>query len=156
MTLKCQSPAETEFFLILLGRMHPWRCLRLPILLSLLAMVGGASPARAHGPIHDDIRRLTADIKADPLCADCFLQRGELNRLDDTQAAAALDFDQAERIQPNLPRLRLCRSALALDQGDPELALVWVSSYLAHHREDEGALELRARPPLLREGRAGR
>lgn len=108
-------------------------------------MAIGASPARAHGPIHDDIRRLTADIKADPLCADCYLQRGELNRLDDNQAAAALDFDQAERIQPNLPRLRLCRSALALDQGDPELALVWVSSYLAHHREDEGALELRAR-----------
>jgi len=125
--------------------MQPWRRL-LPILVfSFLALSGLSPVARAHGPIHDDVLRLTEDIEADPLCADCYLQRGELNRLNANLAAAALDFDQAERIQPNLPRLRLCRSALALDQGDPELALVWASSYLAHYPDDEGALELRAR-----------
>ncbi|MDZ4805443.1 MAG: metallophosphoesterase [Candidatus Eisenbacteria bacterium] len=125
--------------------MQTWRRLIASILITLLALAGSPPPVGAHGPLHDDIRRLTRAIEADPLCAECYLERGELHRLDENPAAATRDFDQAERILPTLPRLRLCRSALALDEGDPELALVLASSYLAHHPHDKGALELRAR-----------
>ena len=118
------------------------RCRFLPLLLLLLVVT---VPASAHGPLHDEIRHLTERIALEPTCADCWLRRGELHRLDENPAAAARDFDQVERLQPAHPRLRLCRSALALDEGDPELALVLASSYLARHPDDADALELRAR-----------
>jgi hypothetical protein len=121
---------------------HPWRYV--PLTLLVLLTAGFPAPSRAHGPLHDQIRRLTEAIAADPSCADCLLRRGELYRLDENPAAAACDFDAAERIDAFLPRLPLCRAALALDGGNPERALAHVARYLSGHPDDPQALTLRA------------
>lgn len=119
------------------------RLLRL-LVLTLLA-IPSAWPAAAHGPLRDRIDALTRSIAETPLDAGLYLERGELLRLDGHLDDARRDLDAAAALDPRLPRLRLCQSALAFDEGDRELALVFASSFLAHHPEDRAALELRAR-----------
>jgi len=102
-------------------------------------------PSDAHGPIHDRIRALDIAIQQSPDSGSLFLERAELERIDENPAAARRDIDQAARLDPGLPRLALCRAALALDEGDPDRALVDAGAYLNRYPLDRDALALRAR-----------
>ena len=126
---------------------------RSPVHASVLAIVAAlaaavffaAPPARSHESIDAQIERLTAAIAAAPDSALLYLERGEFFRIDGGLTAAAADFDRAARLDPDLPRLELCRAALALDLGSTGPALAAVDRFLRSMPGDRSGLMLRAR-----------
>ncbi len=90
--------------------MNFWRWLGLlPLLLAL--------PALAHGPLHEQITNVTAELSLRPNDVPLLLRRGELNRLDERWDAALADFQLAKKLAPANPEPLLGLGRLALDQG---------------------------------------
>lgn len=83
-------------------------------LLPLLLLVG---PARAHGPVHEQIIQVTAELARHPHDPALRLRRGELHRLDEQWAAARTDFQRARTLAPKSPDPLLGLGRLALDEG---------------------------------------
>src|SRR4249920_3411241 len=102
-------------------------------------------PLRAHDSLNGEIATLSRQIVANPQDAGLYLRRGELYRLAAEWAAAASDYDQAERLDPPGTEVHLCRAALALDAGNPVVAVQHVDRFLAVHPADAEALLLRSR-----------
>ncbi len=95
-----------------------------PPLLVLIAWIaatalgaGAASPALAHGTLHEQIAETSRQIAAHPLDASLYLQRGELHRLHDELQAAQDDYARAEHLEPQLAAVALCRGVLQLQAG---------------------------------------
>src|SRR6266540_3295251 len=102
-------------------------------------------PAAAHAPLAEEIQDLTAIIERGPARGIDYLRRGELRRLQGDWRAAREDYDQAERLEPRLPTLELCRAALALDSGDPAGAKQTLDRFLGREPDQAEGLLLRAR-----------
>jgi tetratricopeptide (TPR) repeat protein len=136
--------------------LRPLRPLR--IALPVVALVAGltsvltsvlnsvlTSPARAHEPSAVPIADLTRQIAASPDSLPLYLLRGELRRTIGDFGGALADYAQVERLNPRHPQLEICRSALALDIGDPAEARRRLDAVLAAGPDAIEALELRAR-----------
>jgi hypothetical protein len=109
----------------------------------------------AHGPVHEQIAAATRSIEENPADAVAWLRRGELYRISGEWRAAAADYDQAERIDPDLPEIALCRGSLLLDSREQE-AIALFDCYLEERPADWEAYRLRSRAlrRLLRDAEA--
>lgn len=97
--------------------------LRGPALGLLLLMA--AWPARSHGPLHEQIQRLTLGIESRPDRRDLLIERGTLYRVHELYAEALADWERAARLDPKdatndfrlgLGALGLRRTNAALEQ----------------------------------------
>lgn len=113
------------------------------VALTLLALLAG--PAASHAPLPSEIAEISRRIAAGPPDAERFLRRAELWRLAGRPRDAEADCRNAERLEPGLPGIALCRAALNLDAGRPEAALPLIEARLAHHPDDPDALRLLVR-----------
>lgn len=98
-----------------------------------------ASPARAHGLLHERIADVSARIAASPTDAQLLLERAELHRLHGELEAARVDLDRAARLDPLLPGVALCRGVLELEAGQPEAAVRSLRGCIARAPHDGDA-----------------
>lgn len=92
--------------------------------LTLLAVA-----AYAHGPLHEQIAAVTAEIEVRPTAA-LYLQRAELQRHHGEWKASADDYAEAARLDPKLAQVDLGRAKLALDFGRPRDAVAPARRFL--------------------------
>jgi tetratricopeptide (TPR) repeat protein len=91
-------------------------------LLGLLALVL-PQKVSAHGELLIRIGALTRQIQASTNgLPQLYLQRGELYREDKNWDAAASDYSEAEKLDPNLPTVDFCRAKLLADRGQLDAA----------------------------------
>ena len=95
-------------------------------------------PAHAHGPLHEQLVEVSAQLAAHPDDFDLLLRRGELQRLHGSWAESRADFEHARNLRTTdiEPGFRLGR--LELDAGNPTAAVPWLEAAVAerpHHIE---------------------
>lgn len=115
-------------------------------MLLALPLLGFASePAWAHGPATHEIEVLTEAIDSGSARALDVLRRGELHRVMGHWQAAVEDYDRAERLDPTLSDVQVCRAALRLDRGEAREARRLLDRVLEISPRHLRARELRAR-----------
>ncbi len=70
--------------------------------------------ACGHGDLHEQISRITSQIRQSPLEVDLYLRRARLNHLHQDWAAASADYQRAETLAPTLDAIRLGRGQMLL------------------------------------------
>ena len=60
-----------------------------------LMLLLGAGPLRAHGPLHEQIQRLTLELESHPGRRDFLIERGALYRAHELNSEAPLDWERA-------------------------------------------------------------
>ena len=100
---------------------------------------------RAHEGLHEQIVAITAKIKRDPKNASLYLQRGELHRLHHDWSRAAADYDQAERLQPNLTIVDLARGKMLFESRRLRQARLVLDQFLRQQPEHVEGLVTRGR-----------
>lgn len=108
----------------------------------MLMLVGSAV---AHGDIHERIAGLSGRIAKEPGNAQLRLLRGELHREHRDFAAAAVDFREAERLDPMLHAIQLSWARLWLEAGEPAKALVALDQFQALPRPNRESWRLRTK-----------
>ncbi len=103
------------------------------------------SPAGAHPPIEDALRRLAPEALTGTAAARAYLERGELERLEREWDLALADYTRAEALAPSLPGLDLARAELLLDRGQPATCEAAADGIVARDANALRAIELRAR-----------
>lgn len=110
----------------------------------LACLFFAAGPLAAHGPLHEQIEALNARIEQEPR-AELYLRRGalwgEAGHLD----SALADFDQAERLAPELAEVHFARGRTLFRAGQPGPALEALDRFLAREGERPDASLIRAR-----------
>jgi len=102
-----------------------------------------AANISAHDGLHEQILALTKKIKEDPTNAKLYLKRGELFRLHEEWRNAEKDFDQAEKLNPNLETVNFARGKLWLDAKRFVSAKNALGKFLAKQpRSFEGVLTM--------------
>jgi tetratricopeptide (TPR) repeat protein len=92
----------------------------------------------AHGDLHEAIDRLSQQILQEPKNYLLYLQRGELQVKHANPKAALADYERAERLEADLPVLRLLRAKAFLALGELEKARENSAAFLKRrpqHRE---------------------
>src|SRR5436309_3322596 len=98
----------------------------------------------AHDSNHDEMEAISSRIGIGGGTATDYLRRGELHRLSREWDAALADYRRAERLDPSLLQVRLCRAALFLDTGRPAVAKRTLDPAIAREPANAEALHLRA------------
>jgi predicted Zn-dependent protease len=101
--------------------------------------------ADAHGNLHEQIARVSAEIDREPKNADLYLRRGELRRLHSEFPQAATDFETAAAIRPDWPQAGLAKARLALSSGSFEAAVAEMDRLLPKYPEYPEGWLIRAR-----------
>lgn len=116
------------------------------IFISVMTLdLGSPNRAVAHGPVHEQIVRLSEEIKQFPDSADLFLQRGELYRHHQDWDAALTDYKSAQNLAPRLAMVDLCRGKLFFDAGKLPQAKAALDRFLAAAPNDAEGFLTRAR-----------
>ena len=110
----------------------------------LIACWLSATPAQAHGDLHDAIAGVSHAIAGAPGDASLFLRRAELHRLHRDFAAAEADYAKAAELQPNLAEVQFGLASLRLAQGRPQAALHLLDDFLAASSRHPEGYALRA------------
>ena len=110
----------------------------------LCSFWGGAAPLAAHGPIHEQIARLTQRIQEEPHDASLYLRRGELHGLHEDWGAALSDFDKATELLPTLTAVDLARGKTLLRSRQFQQAREALDRYITRHRDHPEAFLTRA------------
>ena len=114
------------------------------IALILLAII----PVLAHGELSAQINQLTQQIKLDEKNASLYLQRGELYRLNGNAKAALEDYDQTQKLAPQLAEVDLARARLFFAAAMPEMAEFSLKRFLQTQPNHTEALILLAQTHL--------
>ncbi|MES2569888.1 MAG: tetratricopeptide repeat protein [Verrucomicrobiota bacterium] len=101
--------------------------------------------AFAHGDLHVQIERVTAQITREPASAELHLNRAGLYRLHEEWQAAAADYDKAERLAPDLSAVHLGRGEMLYATGRLEEAGNELDRFLKINPRHVEALILRGR-----------
>jgi len=99
----------------------------------------------AHEGIHEQIEQVTKEIAGNPKDANLYLRRGELFRFHGEVKRALADYASAERLNPQLDAVDLCRGHLYYDRNEYTLAEKYFVRFLAKHPENVDGLLTRAR-----------
>jgi predicted Zn-dependent protease len=120
-------------------------------LVAMLAFAVVAGIAFAHGDLHEQIAKLTAQIEKTPGSAELYLKRAELHRLHEDWAAAEADYARAEQLAPNAGAIHLGRGKMLLAAGRFDDARAELDKFLAGQPDDIDGLVTRARIERKRE-----
>ena len=115
-----------------------------------MALVGLISAALtisawAHGDLHEQIAKVTAEINAGPATAALYFKRAELRRAHSEWAEARADYDRAEQLDPSLPVVNLGRGKVFFALGDFKAAKEDLDRAVTALPESTDALITRAR-----------
>ena len=102
-------------------------------------------PVSAHGPLHEQIAALTAQIQQEPQNPELYLKRGELHSHDGKWEAALADYERAAKLDPRLAVVDLARGKTLLVAGRYAEARAAVDRFLANHPNHAEARAARAR-----------
>ena len=108
----------------------------------LLLVAGGAC---AHGPLLEQIEKLTAEIARDPANAQLYIRRGELHRVHEEWDAALADYRRASKLSPEDDRIDFLRGRALQEAGRAGQAKTALDAYLSQHPGNSEALVARAR-----------
>ena len=108
----------------------------------LLFVVGSAF---AHGPLLEQIEKLTAEIARDPGNAQLYIRRGELHRVHEEWDAALADYRRAQTLAPAEDRIDFLRGRALQEAGRSGQAKTALDVYLARHPGHVEARVARAR-----------
>jgi len=108
----------------------------------LLIASGGAT---AHGPLEEQIAKVTAEITRDPANAQLYVRRGELRRVHEEWDAALADYRRAGVLAPADDRIDFLRGRALQEAGRPTQAKAVLDVYVAQHPGHVEALVARAR-----------
>jgi tetratricopeptide (TPR) repeat protein len=89
----------------------------------VLCLLLGPLTLRAHGPLHEEILRLTADLEKQPNDRELLIQRGELFRVHELFSEARLDWEKAAALQPSDATNDLRLGLVALGTRDTNTAV---------------------------------
>ncbi len=103
-----------------------------------------ASPAQAHGDLHDAVAGVSRAIAEAPGDASLRLRRAELHRLHRDFAAAEGDYAAAAKLQPDLAEVQLGLATLRLAQGRLQSALHLLNDFLVASPQHPEGHALRA------------
>jgi tetratricopeptide (TPR) repeat protein len=101
--------------------------------------------AFAHEGLHEQIAKVTAQIKLYPNDASLYLKRGELYRLHRDWQRAIADYRQVKRLAPELEVVEFAFGLLFFEAGQFQQANGWLNRYLLHTPQNVEALVLRAK-----------
>ena len=101
--------------------------------------------AEAHEGLHEQIVAITAKIKREPKNASLYLQRGELHRLHRDWRLASLDYDRAQRLQPELTIVQLARGKMLFESRRYKQARITLDGFLSKQPGQLDALITRGR-----------
>lgn len=104
-------------------------------LLARLWFVGwlllGPLTLHAHGPLHEEILRLTAELEKKPEDRDLLIQRGELFRVHELYSEARIDWEKAATLQPADATNDLRLGLIALGTRDTNAAVQLLERFVA-------------------------
>ena len=72
----------------------------------------------AHGVTSEQIRQITALIQREPQNPQLYVRRGELYRLSGNAKAALEDYEQAEKLAPQLLEINFLRARQIREESD--------------------------------------
>lgn len=98
----------------------------------------------AHGPQHEQIQELDAQISRQPHNGELLLRRADLYRLDGDEDRALADLDAAAKLSPSLDGIEWIRARVLLNRSQPAAALPHLNRWLEIHPHHESALAARA------------
>lgn len=107
--------------------------------------VAALATAAPHGDLHEQIARVSAQIRADPRQPSLLMLRAELEREHGEHDAALADLASAEALDPALAGLDLSRGRVLLGAGRDAAAELALDRCLAKEPDLADALLLRAR-----------
>src|SRR5262245_29238475 len=125
--------------------------------------------AAAHGDLHEQIRRVTAQLRKEPKNAALVHERGEMRRAHGEYRAALADYDRAEKLDPKLSVVLLSRGRalfeidrfadaqreltrfLEREPGHPEALLLRARAAAGLHSHDQADADFRAALAATRE-----
>jgi predicted Zn-dependent protease len=102
-------------------------------------------PLAAHGDLHDQIERLTGEIKQNPQNGELYFRRAELHRVHRDWDLALADYEMAAVLAPEMAAVDLARGRLLLEAGWPRSAIVFLDRFLEKHTRNADAFALRGR-----------
>lgn len=117
--------------------------------------VVAAGIVSGHGDLHESILRVTRQIADAPEDPALHVLRAGLHLAHEDHAAAAADYDRAERLGGDLAPIRLGRGKVLLAVGRPEDACAELDRLLAAEPRHVEALVTRARARAIRQDAAG-
>jgi tetratricopeptide (TPR) repeat protein len=89
--------------------------------LAVLILVASAG-APAHGPLEEQIEKVTAEIARDPTNTQLYVRRGELRRVHEEWDAALADYRRASVLAPADDRIDFLRGRALQEAGRPAQA----------------------------------
>jgi hypothetical protein len=119
---------------------HVWRLVQLAVWLAW-----SPAPGLAHGDLHEQIVRLTAQLSLEPNNAVLRHKRGELHRAHGDYTSALQDYALAEQLDPELTVVHLSRGRALLEMSRHAEARVALDAFLGRESRHVEGLLLRAR-----------
>ena len=104
--------------------------IRLRFLLAGLLVHCLSMPVTAHGPGHDEINKITAQLSEQGEQADLYLKRGRIFESNQLWQEAMDDFNRAAQLDPGYVEFDLDRARLSYSAGDYLRALDFINLYL--------------------------
>lgn len=101
--------------------------------------------ALAHGPLHDRLADLTAQLERDPANASLYVERGELHRHHRDWKAAEDDYTRAQHLNPQLAGIDFFRGRMLFESEQRQAALAALNRYLSDQPGQPDALIIRGR-----------
>ena len=116
-----------------------------PLIFALIVSLSLASPAHAHGDLHERIAALSAQISTNQNDATLWLQRADLERQHAEFSTAQTDLDHAAQLRPGWASVALQRARLAFDCGNFPATIRAAGDCLQLDPTNADAFVLRAR-----------
>lgn len=89
----------------------------------IMSLLLGPLTSSAHGPLHEEILRLTAELEKKPNNRELLIQRGELFRVHELFSEARLDWEKAAALRPTDATNDLRLGLIALGTRDTNTAV---------------------------------
>ncbi|NJR43456.1 MAG: tetratricopeptide repeat protein [Akkermansiaceae bacterium] len=115
------------------------------VIASIILFVGFLTPSHAHGTHSSLMAKVDQSLKQKPKDGSLWFQRAMLQFEHEDLAAAAVDFEKAEKFAPGEFAVQWWQGKILAAQGKPLEAKATLDAYLAKIPDHWGALASRAR-----------
>ncbi len=94
-----------------------------------LSLIPATLPGRAHGPLHEEIARLSVELEKTPDDPTLLVHRGELFRIHELYSDALIDWQRVAVLRPDDVTNDLRLGLIALGQRDTNTAVLRLSRF---------------------------
>lgn len=122
-----------------------WFAASAKIGVAVAALAALTPTARAHGPLHEQIAAITAELGRTPNEAELYVRRGNAYHGHGDYDAAIADFDRAAKLAPGRDDLDFLKAQSLVSAGRALQAKALLDRYIKRHADAPAAYMLRAR-----------